>query len=128
MTETLKTRVLIVDDEEVIRILLEQTVSGAGYHVTTASDGDEAISKIRMDRFDVALLDIQMPNSTGIDVLKYLQENSPRTRVIMLTGHPDLRYAMEAKEFGAMDFIRKPYSVEDVLQTIERVLMNQDPR
>ena len=122
MSSTPKARILVVDDEEDLRKLLDAAVSKAGYHVTTAIDGSEAIAKVKSATFDIALLDIQMPNASGIEVLKYLQLNSPRTKSIILTGYADLKYAMEAKEFGASDFIRKPYTLEDILRTLERVL------
>ena len=63
-----------------------------------------------------------MPNINGIQVLKYIKEHSPQTKAVMLTGYADLKHAMEAKEFGARDFIGKPYKLEDVLSTIEHIL------
>ena len=122
MSTTVKARILVVDDEDDLRMLLDHVVSSAGYQVTTAMDGEEAISKIQNNTFDVALLDIQMPNANGIEVLKYLHKNSPKTKAIMLTGYADLKYAIEAREYGAKDFINKPYKLEDVIKTIEYVL------
>lgn len=112
--------VLVADDEDDLRMLLDHVVTGAGYQVTTAEDGQDAITKIQAATFDLALLDIQMPNASGIEVLKYLREHSPSTKAIMLTGYADLKYAMEAREFGAMDFISKPYKLEDIVKTLER--------
>jgi DNA-binding NtrC family response regulator len=117
-----QTRVLVVDDEGDLRMLLSNVVSGAGYDVTTAEDGEDAIEKLQTSRFDIALLDIQMPNKTGIDVLKFIQKSSAHTKSIILTGYADLKHAMEAKEFGALDFISKPYKLEEVISTIERVM------
>jgi len=117
-----KAKILVVDDEEDLRRLLSDIVTKAGYEVANASDGDEAIGLVKKTAFDVALLDIQMPNKSGIEVLKYIQENSAKTKSIILTGYADLKHAMEAREFGAQDFISKPYKLEDVLATIERVL------
>ena len=118
-----KARILIVDDEDDLRTLLRDLLSVQGYQISSAADGEEAISLLKRDKFDITLLDIQMPNMNGIQVLKYIKEHTPRTRAIMLTGYADLKHAMEAKEFGARDFIGKPYKVEDVLSTIERVLL-----
>jgi DNA-binding NtrC family response regulator len=114
--------VLVVDDEVDLRTLLDHVVTGAGYQVTTAEDGQDAITKLQAATFDLALLDIQMPNASGIEVLKYLREHAPSTKAIMLTGYADLKYAMEAREFGAKDFISKPYKLEDIVRTIQRVL------
>lgn len=117
-----KARVLVVDDEDDLRTLLTDIVIKAGYEAATASDGEEAIGMVKKTKFDVALLDIQMPNKSGIEVLKFIQENSKETKAIILTGYADLKHAMEAREFGAQDFISKPYKLEDVLTTIKRVL------
>lgn len=117
-----KARILVVDDEDDLRMLLEHVVTSAGYTVTTAEDGQDAIAKIQKDTFDLALLDIQMPNASGIEVLKFIRTNAPATKAIMLTGYADLNYAMEARQFGAKDFISKPYKLEDIIRTIENVL------
>ncbi len=117
-----KQRILIVDDEDDLRHLLTHLLSEAGYDIKSASDGQEAISMLKKEKFDLTLLDIQMPSVNGIQVLKFIKENSPKTKAIMLTGYADLKHAMEAKEFGARDFIGKPYKLEDILSTVERVL------
>ncbi|MDI6767428.1 MAG: response regulator [Bacteroidota bacterium] len=121
MTVNLKATILIVDDEPDLRDLLGQVLTNAGYKVSQAPDGDVALKLLKKEKFDIALLDIQMPNVNGIQVLKYIQEHLPKTKAIMLTGYADLKHAMEAKEFGARDFIGKPYKIEDILSTVERV-------
>ncbi len=121
MITNLKTTILIVDDEPDLRNLLGQVLTNAGYNVQLASDGDEALTLLKKEKFDIALLDIQMPSVNGIQVLKYIKQHLPRTKAIMLTGYADLKHAMEAKEFGAKDFIGKPYKIEDILSTIDRI-------
>ncbi|MBA4313300.1 MAG: hypothetical protein C0417_11800 [Chlorobiaceae bacterium] len=119
-----KQHLLIVDDEPDLRTLLSHVLIGAGYDVSEASDGEEAINALKFGGYNLVLLDIQMPNVNGIQVLKYLQEHAPNIKAIMLTGYADLKHAMEAKEFGAKDFIGKPYKIEDILSTVERVLQD----
>lgn len=115
-------RILIVDDEDDLRELLSQVLHTQGYEVQSAINGEEAIALLTHQSFDLALLDIQMPKINGIQVLRHIRENSPSTKAIMLTGYADLKNAMEASEFGAQDFISKPYKLDDVLSTIRRVL------
>ncbi len=115
-------RILIVDDEEDLRTLLGHVLSNAGYEIREVSDGKQAIAALQEHKYDLALLDIQMPTVNGIQVLKFINDHCPHTKAIMLTGYADLKHAMEAKEFGAKEFIGKPYKLEDILATIERLL------
>ena len=122
MSTPKKNRVLVVDDEDALRDLLSAELKRVGYEVTSAGDGIEAIPLIQQYKFDAVLLDISMPNTGGIEVLKFIQQNSPTTKAIMLTGFADLKHAMESKQFGASDFITKPFSISDVKATLEKVL------
>jgi DNA-binding NtrC family response regulator len=115
-------KILIVDDESDLRILLAHELASIGYEIREASDGAEAIELLKKNKFDLALLDIQMPMVNGIQVLKYIHDYSPATKAIMLTGYADLKHAMEAREFGANDFISKPYKIDDITTTISRLL------
>jgi CheY-like chemotaxis protein len=115
--------ILVVDDEEALRTVLSSELSGEGYHVETASDGDEAIAMLQNNnKFDLILLDIKMPRVDGFEVLKFVKNNTPNIKVIMLTAFADLKNAIESKKLGAEDFISKPYDLVDLLTTIERVL------
>lgn len=122
MTETKRYRLLVVDDEEDLRIILNQVLTKEGYEIVTANDGDEAVRLLQEGTFDATLLDILMPHRNGMSVLKYITENHPSTKTIMLTGYADLERAMEAKKNGAADFISKPYKLQTILSTLERVL------
>jgi DNA-binding NtrC family response regulator len=117
-----KNRILVVDDEEALRIVLSAELEGEGYQVNNAADGQEAINILKRQEFDLILLDIKMPNVDGFEVLKFVKERLPKTKVIMLTGFADLKNAIESKKLGAEDFISKPYDLVDLLTTVERVL------
>lgn len=117
-----KKRLLIVDDERDLTELLTQILGGEGYEITTAGDGDEALRVLEKEKFDAVLLDILMPNRNGFDVLKHITEHHPGTKTVMLTGYTDLKSAVEAKQLGAAEFITKPYKLQTILSTLQRVL------
>ncbi|HTP81172.1 MAG TPA: response regulator [Bacteroidota bacterium] len=117
-----KNRILVVDDEEALRTVLSSELEGEGYQVASAADGREAITTLTSKEFDLILLDIKMPNVDGFEVLKFVKERHPRTKVVMLTGFADLKNAIESKKLGAEDFVSKPYDLVDLLTTVERVL------
>jgi DNA-binding NtrC family response regulator len=117
-----KSRVLVVDDEEALRYLLSTELAAEGYEVETAGDGDEAIEAIKQKDYDVVLLDIKMPRVDGFEVLKFIKQNKPEIKVIMLTAYADVKNAIEALKLGASDFVSKPYDLEDILTSINRAL------
>ncbi len=114
--------IFVVDDEEEVRNLLKILLEDEGYDVETAVDGDDAIAKLEKRGYDLLLLDIKMPLISGFDVLKFVRERYPRSKVIMLTAFAELANAMESKFLGADDFIGKPYDPNEVLMAIERIL------
>jgi DNA-binding NtrC family response regulator len=117
-----KSTILVVDDEEALRTVLGSELTNEGFQVQIAADGDDAIRELGKSGFDLVLLDIKMPRMNGFEVLKYIKENHPKTKVVMLTGFADLKNAIESKKLGADDFVSKPYDLVDLLTTIERVL------
>ncbi|MGE5313965.1 MAG: response regulator [Acidobacteriota bacterium] len=114
--------VLVVDDEDALRSVLSTELLSEGYTVDTAADGDDAIAVLQQKSFDLVLLDIKMPRVDGFEVLRFIKQRYPSTKVIMLTGFADLKNAIESKKLGAEDFVSKPYDLVDLLTTIERVL------
>jgi DNA-binding NtrC family response regulator len=116
-----KVRVLYVDDEDALRIVVKEQLSLEGYEVETADDGDTAIEMLTEKEYSVVLLDIRMQRVSGIDVLKHIREKRIHTRVIMLTGVDDLTVAMEAVKQGANDYITKPYDLAALVSSIRRV-------
>lgn len=115
--------ILIVDDERaLVHMLQAELSSGDRFEVDVALDGVEAINKLQSSIYDVVLLDVRMPRVGGIEVLKFLQEQSPQTQVIMLTNYADIKTAIETIKLGAYDFIAKPYEYDELIATIERAL------
>lgn len=118
-----KYNLLIVDDEESLRTLLETELADTEeFTVATASDGGQAINLIQAKVYDVVLLDIRMPRVSGIEVLKFLQEYSPTTQVIILTNYADVKTAIQTIKMGAYDFLAKPYDIDELFNTIHRAI------
>ncbi len=117
-----QTSVLLVDDEEALRITLAGELTAEGYTVKEAADGDIAIEMVKKEDFDVVLLDIKMPHVDGFEVLKFVKSQHPETKVIMLTAFGDMQNAIQSLKLGASDFASKPYDFHDLLATISRAL------
>lgn len=118
----MKAKILVVDDEQMIRQSLKEILELEGYEVVNASSGDEALAVVREDGFDLILLDLKMPGMDGIDVLKSLNRITPETKVILLTGHGSMESAIEALRYGAYDYLLKPASSRELLSSVGRAL------
>ena len=116
--ETQPISLLLVDDEEAFVKVLFKRLSRRNIHVTPASDGTEALQRMRQGDFDVAILDLKMEGMDGIEVLKILKKMAPELPVIMLTGHGCNISAQDALANGAFDYLSKPYDFDDLLQKI----------
>jgi two-component system response regulator AtoC len=118
-----KYNLLIVDDEESLRTILETELAETEeFAVDTASDGGQAINQIQAKVYDVVLLDIRMPRVSGLEVLKFIQEYSPTTQVIILTNYADVKTAIQTIKLGAYDFLAKPYDIDEIFNTIHRAI------
>jgi DNA-binding NtrC family response regulator len=115
-------RILVVDDESNIRELLEEILSEEGYQVTTAADASEAKTARAGQDYDLILLDIWMPDTDGISLLKEWAEDGKLEPVVMMSGHGTVDTAVEATRLGALDFIEKPVSLAKLLRTVEKAL------
>lgn len=107
-------RILVIDDENNIRMMLRLALEHVGHTVDTAADGYEALEKFGPDgaHWDLALLDQRMPGLEGLEVLKQMRERQPGARIIMITAFGTIDLATEAMTAGATDFLRKPFTIE----------------
>lgn len=118
----LPAKVLVVDDKAIecrncIRVLADD-----GHEVTVVFTGDEALSKIAHDRYDVALLDLKNPGSGGLRVLRAIRKTSPQTDVVVITGHPSLENAKESIRLGAFDYVTKPFAPQKLRTVVSQAL------
>src|SRR5882672_2029881 len=118
-------RILVVDDEANIRALIEEILSEEGYDVTTAADAKQARSARKEQEYDLVLLDIWMPDTDGISLLKEWAENGAAGTVVMMSGHGTVDTAVEATRLGAFDFIEKPVSLAKLLRTVDKALASR---
>jgi len=114
--------VLIVDDEQPVCDLLDEVLSERGYVCQCANTADEALAKLEDSHFDLALLDIKLPDISGLDLLATISEKYGATTAVMTTAVDDTNTAVEAMRRGAVDYILKPFSPEQVTARIARVL------
>ena len=108
-------RVLIVEDEELIRWSLRQKFEARGYHVSEAEDGASAREALEKRTYDLVMLDYKLPDTTGLEVLRQLREHDADTVVIMMTAYSSIESAVEAIKLGAFDYIPKPFQMDELL-------------
>jgi len=118
-------RILVVDDDESIRKTLEAILRGKGYHVDTAENGKQAIEKTNNDFYNVALIDVRLPDMDGTELIGRLKETEPRMAKIILTGFPSQQNAIDAVNKGADGYVLKPFDAAGLLMTIEKHLKRQ---
>jgi DNA-binding NtrC family response regulator len=120
---TKKVRVLVADDEERIRILLEANLESAGYEVVLAPDGRAALEILAEEDLDAVITDMNMPGATGLDVIDSVRERfGPRFPVIVITAYGSVTNAVEAMRHGATDYLEKPFDMSDLRACIGKWL------
>jgi len=119
-----KIKVLVVDDEEMIRDVVSTSLKSRGYQTLKANSGKEAITFCHQNPPDVILLDIRMPDLDGIETLRLIREIDPYNKsvVIMLTGHGDINTARQAMQLGAYDYVTKPFNLKFIHSLLEEVI------
>jgi DNA-binding response OmpR family regulator len=114
--------VLIVDDEKNILLTLSQSLEVLQLETDTATTGEEALTKLKEKDFGLILLDLRMPGIDGMEVLRQVREIRPDIRIIMISAYGTIELAVEAMKLGAVDFIQKPFSPEEIRGLVSRVL------
>jgi len=122
--------ILVVDDEKNIRLTMSQSLEPLEIPVETAVNGEEALQKLREKPFELVFLDLKMPGMDGVEVLRRIKDNWPKTRVIVITAHGTIESAVEAMKLGAVDFIQKPFSPGEIRElatlVLEREALNEE--
>ncbi|MCX5892556.1 MAG: sigma-54 dependent transcriptional regulator [Deltaproteobacteria bacterium] len=120
-----KIKILVVDDELSIRESLSGWLQQDGYQVETATGGPMALTKTKEIHYDIMLIDVKMPEMDGLTLLKKVKEGDPDTAIVMMTAHGAIQDAVEAMKFGAYDYLLKPFDLEELSLTIEKLVQMQ---
>lgn len=115
-------RVLIIDDEDIVRVSCSRSLSTKGYKVKSANSGVEGLKILARERFDLVLTDLMMPDIDGIEVLQKIKQEWPDTEIIIITGYGTVGSAVQAMKYGAFDYLEKPFNPDNLLLTVEKAL------
>lgn len=113
-------KLLIVDDQFGIRILLNEVFQKEGYKIFQASNGKQALDIVKMRRPDLVLLDIKIPGIDGIEILKRMKKIEPDIKVIIMTAYGELNMIEEAMELGSITYFAKPFDIEEMRDTVKK--------
>src|SRR3954451_488126 len=115
-------KILIVDDQEMMRDSLAATMAREGHEVVAANDGPIAVSRLSAGRFDLLITDLKMPKMTGIELLTEAKRIRPEMPVVLMTAFATVQTAVEAMKLGAYDYIQKPFDGDEIKALVERTL------
>jgi len=121
-----KYRILVVDDDESIRNTMKTILEDEGYIVDIAATGSEALTKTDKTTYNIAMLDIRLPDMEGVELLKLMMGTVPKTRKIMVTGYPSMQNAISALNKNADAYLVKPINVEKLLSIVKEQLKIQE--
>ena len=121
----MKNKILVIDDEQDICLLLERFLTRKGFECTATSDEKEGFNLIKANGYDLVITDLKLPTISGIELLQKIKILSPQTKVIIITGYSDIKTAVEAMRHGASDYVSKPLYPDELLSTIKEALKEE---
>lgn len=121
-------RILAVDDEAVVLDSFRKILVVAGYAVDTVESGREALGLVQKNKYDFVFTDLKMPEMDGLDVVKGVKHFSPETDVVMITGYATIESAVDAMKFGAMDYVQKPFTEDELVEFTKKCLIRRQDR
>ncbi len=119
-------KILIIDDDQDIRLLLDRFLSKNGFTTETASQGESAIELLKQHTFDLILCDFKLPDMTGLELIPKVKILNPEACIIIITGYSDVKVAVKTIKLGAYDYVTKPLYPDEILMTIEQALSNRE--
>lgn len=125
---TTKANILVVDDEPIERQALTEILRLEGYYVASVANGEASVDYIRLNNVDVMILDLRMPGMSGLDVIKVVSRISPDVEIILLTAHGSMETAIDALRNRVHDYLLKPASPAQILESVERALTRRQAK
>ena len=123
---TLSGQILLIDDEATLRLTLARVLERAGLDVTTAASGQEGLALVSQQPFDLVYLDIRLPDTNGLEVLKEIHRKMPDLPVVIFTAQPDLTSAIKAVREGATDYLLKPLNPQTFIERTQTILARRE--
>ncbi|HCL81442.1 MAG TPA: hypothetical protein DHW81_04200 [Nitrospiraceae bacterium] len=117
-----KARILVIDDEEIVRISCERTLVPEGYEIDTAASGKEGLERLEKGEYDLVLVDLKMPGMSGIEFLVNIKSRRPEQKVMIMTGYDTIEHIVEAISSGAAHYLEKPFTPDTLIERINEVL------
>jgi two-component system, NtrC family, response regulator PilR len=115
-------RILVIDDEVSVRQLLERVLTRAGHHVELAEDGENALAKIAKEKYDLLVIDKNLPGLGGLEILKLVRAQFPSLLAIMITGFPTPESEATGKDLGLHSYIVKPFGIVDIVRAVDEAI------
>jgi len=115
-------KILIIDDDKIVRTELKEALLDEGYHVTAVSSAKEALNKCNDNDYQIVFTDLIMPGMDGLNILKRIKENNPETHVVLITGFPSINTAVQSMKNGAFDYISKPFKIDEIRKIIKNII------
>jgi len=114
--------ILLVEDNEDFRLILQESLEAAGYHVTSTANAMRAREAMSLGKFDMTLLDVRLPDGNGIELMREFRQSDPDMGIIIMTGYAEVDTAVEAVRLGANDFLKKPFDIDELLVRIGELM------
>ncbi len=119
-------KILVVDDDEDTRELFHTVLTGEGYQVALANNGQDALVQSRNDSFDLVITDLKMPVTDGLQFLQEIRKTGSNADVIMVTGHGEVESYLHAMSLGAVEYIHKPIRIRELKKIVRMILKKRE--